>query len=78
MPKNIRSKKRKHKQAILWCIKEFVKIVNNRSSAQQMSQQFHSDDLQCLRQEIKSLKESTEQLTKALEDINRKKKWWNF
>ena len=78
MPQNIRSKKRKRNQAILWCIKEFVKIVNNRSSAQQMSLQFHSDDLQCLHQEIKSLKESTKQLTKALEDINRKKKWWNF
>lgn len=76
LPKKIRNKRN---QAVLWCLGEFVKIVNNRLSAQQTSLDFTSGEIGELDHKMDALQATTDKILKIAEGCQQKKgKWWNL
>ena len=78
LPKDFRNKKRKRNAAVLWCVSEFVKILNNRQVAHQTSLSFRANELEDLRRQIKCLEGITAKLSEELEALQKKKKWWQL
>ena len=69
--------RKRRNQQVLWCIKEFVKIINHRQTAQQSHLDFPPGELQDLHNEVERLKGVTDELSKTLEATKKKKcKWW--
>ena len=76
IPKNIRNKRNK---SVLWCIKEFTNILNNRMTAHQASLNFSSGEIEDLHREVIHLHGITNKLTKLFERATTKKdRWWKF
>ncbi len=71
--------RKRRNQQVLWCVKEFVKIINHRQTAQQSPLNFSPGELQDLHNEVERLKDVTGELTRTLEVTKEKKrKWWNI
>lgn len=69
--------RKRRNQQVLWCIKEFVKIINHRQTVQQSHLDFPPGELQDLHNEVERLKGVTAALSKTLEATKKKKcKWW--
>lgn len=75
LPKNLRIKKGKRNAVVLWCVGEFVKILNNRQVAHQTSLSFSANELEDLRRQVERLEGITSKLSAELESLRKKRRW---